>query len=131
MYISAKSYVPSSGRMYLSAISSIRSLRERANVRASRSASAPVVASSRWQASSGNFASTGTRRSPRLRAASTRSPERKEYCIWYGVAGGGRERGGGRGGGERVEGGGCPGRRPGPTGAAPRGAWAPPFRAPA
>src|SRR5437899_1458186 len=73
--------------MYLSAISSIRSLRERANARASRSASAPVVASSRWHASSGNFASTGTRRSPSLRTASTRSPERNTCCIWYWEAG--------------------------------------------
>src|SRR5438034_831660 len=54
----------------------------RAQPRASRSASAPVAPSSRWHASRGNFASTGTKRSPTLRAASTRSPDRNTCCIW-------------------------------------------------
>src|SRR2546429_481057 len=87
--------------MYLSAISSIRSLRRRANARASRSASAPVVVSSRWHASRGNFASTGTTPSP---VSPGRPPGEGGGIplLWGGgappLARGGRRGGGGAGG---------------------------------
>jgi len=66
-----------------------RSLRERAKARPRRLGFGPGRPEQPLHASRETSPSTGTRRSPTLRAASTRSPDRNTCCIW--VVGAGKD----------------------------------------